>query len=66
MAMNVSGSSATSLLDSVLNAQATRSEIGVAVAVKAKDAEEQQGQAMVKLIEQAGSTSGYQPFDAYA
>lgn len=63
--MNISGSAST-LLDSVLNAEATRVEAGVAVLKKAQDVQEQQGEAMVKLIEQAGATPGQQSFSAYA
>ena len=63
--MNISGS-ATTLLDSVLNAEATRVEAGVAVLKKAQDVQEQQGEAMVKLIEQAGFTPGQQSLSAYA
>ena len=63
--MNISGS-ATTLLDSVLNAEATRVEAGVAVLKKAQDVQEQQGEAMVKLIEQAGFAPGQQSFSAYA
>jgi hypothetical protein len=43
----------TSLLDSVLTAQSTRQEIGVAVAKKAQDTIKQQGEAVVQLLEQA-------------
>jgi hypothetical protein len=64
--MNVSGAANTSLLDSVLNAESTRVEIGVAVLKKAKDAQEQQGEAMVKLIEDSAPAPGYQGFSAYA
>ena len=64
--MNVSASANTSLLDSVLNAESTRVEMGVSVLKKAQDLQEQQGEAMVKLIEQAGATPGYQSFSAYA
>ena len=42
-----------SLLESVLNAESTRVEIGVAVARKAKDLQEQQGEAMIDLLEKA-------------
>lgn len=64
MSMNISGTGPTSLLDSVLKAEDTRVEVGVAVLKKAKDLQEQQGQAMVKLIEQAGQTSA--GLDTYA
>jgi hypothetical protein len=45
----------TSLLDSVLNAQTTRQDIGVAVLKKAEDAMKQQGEAMVQMLERAGA-----------
>ena len=44
----------SSLLDSVLNAQTTQQDIGVAVLKKAQDAMKQQGEAMVRMLEQAG------------
>jgi hypothetical protein len=51
--MNISGAPASSLLDSVLNAQTTQAEIGVAVLKKAQDVEKQQGAAMIQMLEQA-------------
>lgn len=62
--MNISGAGSTSLLDSVLTAENTRVEIGVAVMKKAKDLQEQEGAAMVKLIEQAAPQA--QGLDTYA
>ena len=64
--MNVSAQPATSLLDSVLNAQSTQVDIGVAVLKKAQDAMKQQGQAMIKMLEQSAPdlTSGH--LDTYA
>lgn len=61
--------SPTSLLDSVLTAQTTRQEIGVAVLKKAQDAMKQQGEAMVQMLEQAGAqptTDGKSLLDVYA
>jgi hypothetical protein len=49
--MNISGTGTTSLLDSVLNAENTRQEIGVAVLKKAQDAQTQEGEALIKMIE---------------
>ena len=43
----------TSLLDSVLTAQTTRWDAGVAVLKKAQDTMKQQGEAMVQMLEQA-------------
>jgi hypothetical protein len=59
-----------SLLDSVIGAQTTRQDIGVAVLKKTQDAVKQEGAAMLRLIEQAGPQempSGGGPLlDAYA
>ena len=62
--MNVTGSSNVSLLESVLKAQTTRAEISVAVLDKAQEVQQQQGDAMVKLIEQAAPN--VQGLDVYA
>lgn len=56
--MNVSGQPATSLLDSVLNAQTTRVDMGVAVLKKAQDLDKQEGAAMVQMLEQAAIRTG--------
>jgi len=59
----------TSLLDSVLSAQTTRQDAEVAVLKKAQDTVKQQGDAMVQLLEQAGTPAldATQPvLDAYA
>lgn len=53
--MTVSGQPATSLLDSVLNAQTTRSELNVTVLKKAQDVQKQEGAAMMEMLEKAGS-----------
>jgi hypothetical protein len=52
--MTVSNTPA-SLLDSVLTAQTTRQDIGVAVLKKAQDNIKQQGEAMIQMIEQSGA-----------
>jgi len=64
--MNVSNSQPTSLLDSVLNAQNTQVDIGVAVLKKAQDAMKQQGEAMVKMLEQAAPNPASGHLDTYA
>ena len=66
--MNVSSQPATSLIDSVLNAQTTRVNMGVSVLKKAEDAEKQEGAAMVDMLEKTGFTPGEngQLLDAYA
>jgi len=56
----------SSLLDSVLQAESTRQDAGVAVLKKAQDAVKQQGQAMVQLLEQAGVSADGSRLDVYA
>ena len=62
--MTITPQSSGSVLDSMLQAAAARNEIGIAVLKKAQDVEQEQGAAMVDLIEQ----SAVQPdgIDAYA
>lgn len=68
--MTVSGSSSLSLLESALGAVRLREQIGVAVLMKARQVTEQQGQAMLTLLEQAvpPPAPGSDPdrLDAYA
>ena len=54
--MNISSQSTTNLLESVLKAQSTQSEIGVTMLKKAQDVETQQGQAMISMLEKSGAT----------
>ena len=59
----------TSLLDSVLTAQTTQQEMGISVLKKAQDSAKQQGEAMVQMLEQAGthtSGAGKPLLDTYA
>jgi hypothetical protein len=59
----------TSLLNSVLAAQTTQSDAGVAVLKKAQDTMKQQGEAEVQMLEQAGVPSSGQAkplLDSYA
>ena len=56
--MNVSSQPANSLLDSVLNAQTTRVDMGVAVLKKAQDLEKQEGTAMVQMLENTSIKPG--------
>lgn len=51
--MNVTGSATTSLLESVLTAQATREEMNVELLKKAQDLHEEQGAAMVEMLERS-------------
>ena len=67
--MTISGSSPASLLDSVLQSQAMRQEIGVSLLKKSQDVMKQQGEAMVQMLEQAGacqSCEGGRRLDVYA
>jgi hypothetical protein len=52
--MTVTGQPAMSLLDSVLSAESTRVDVGVAVLKKAQDAGKQEGEAIVNLLEASG------------
>jgi hypothetical protein len=66
--MTVSNAPIT-LLDSVLTAQTTQQDIGVAVLKKAQDAMKQQGAALVQMLEQTGAqaTNSSAPLlDTYA
>lgn len=68
--MSVSAPAATSLLQSVLDAQSSRTEKDVALLRKMQDLMKQQGSAMVEVLEQAGAASCSdqcgQHLDAYA
>jgi hypothetical protein len=55
------------LLDSVLNAESARVDMGVAVLKKAQNADKQQGEAIVNLLESAGAPSASKPgLDVFA
>ena len=56
----------SSLRDSVLQAQTTQQDVGVAVLKKAQDLVKQQGQAMVQLLEQSGVSTDGLKLDSYA
>jgi hypothetical protein len=64
--MTISGQPASSLLDSVLNAETTRREIGVTLLKKAQDVEKQQGEAMVEMLEKSAIDPAQQRLDTYA
>lgn len=49
--MNISGAGPQSLIDSVLNADTTRQEIGIAVLKKAQEAQTEEGEALIKMLE---------------
>ncbi len=55
-----------SLLDSVLTAQTTREDLGVAVLKKAQDSAKQAGEAMVQMLEKSGPRANGSLLDAYA
>ncbi|HLP77746.1 MAG TPA: YjfB family protein [Candidatus Paceibacterota bacterium] len=64
--MNISGQSPTSLLDSVLNAQTTGTEIGVTMLKKAQDVEKQQGAALIDMLEKSAPQLQDGHLDVYA
>ena len=64
--MTSSGQPAVSLLDSVLSAESTRVDIGVAVLKKAQDLTKQQGAAMVEMLEKSAATPDRPRLDVYA
>ena len=65
--MNMTGTNQPiSLLDSVLQAQATRQDANVALLKKGQDLAKQQGQAMVQLLEQSGVSPESMKLDVYA
>jgi Putative motility protein len=55
-----------SLLDSVLSADKTRTDVGVAVLKQAQDAEKQQGEAVVELLEATGAPPTRPGLDVFA
>jgi len=64
--MTISGQPPVSLLDSVLDAQSARVTTDVALLKKSQDLMKQQGQAMVEMLEQAGTVDSSRLLDAYA
>jgi len=64
--MTISGQPPQSLLDSVLNAQTAQVNIGISVLKKAQDAAKQQGEAMVKMLEQSAPNQDNGHLDTYA
>ena len=63
--MTISGNP-TSLLESVLTAQSVQTEIGVTMLKKAQDQATQQGEAMVRLLEDISSPSDVHLLDTFA
>ena len=66
--MTISGQSPISLLDSVLQAQTTQVNMGVTMLKKAQDTATQEGEALVKMLEQTSVASAAQGqlLDTYA
>jgi len=50
----------------VANAESTAAEVGVAVLKKTQDQMKQQGEALIKMIEQTSNGSDRQRLDVYA
>jgi len=64
--MTISGSTASTVLSNVTNAEGTVAEVGVAMLKKAQDQMKQQGEALIKMIEQTPNGSDVQRLDVYA
>ena len=64
--MTVTGQPASSLLDSIANAQTTRTNIDVSMLKNAQDVEKQEGAAMVDMIEQSAPQPQGPLLDVYA
>lgn len=64
--MTISNQPGPSLLDSIVNAQGTRTETEVAVLKKAQDVDKQQGEAMVQMLEKSGIDPNRPRLDVYA
>jgi hypothetical protein len=65
--MTVSGQPATSLLDSLLSAQTTRTTVDVSMLKKTQDVEKQEGAATVEMLENSAPQRQQGPLlDVYA
>lgn len=64
--MMIFGQPPASLLESVLNSQSARVTTDVALLKKSQDLMKQQGQAMVDMLEQAGTVDPTRLLDANA
>ncbi len=64
--MTISGSSVIGLLESAMDAQKARQDVSVAVLDKAQAVMTQQGEAMVRLLEESGSAPSAGRFEALA
>ena len=59
-------SNSTSLLDSMMTADAAQQDAGVAILRKAQDVTKQEGEAMVNMLEQIGPQAVAGRLDVYA
>jgi type 1 fimbria pilin len=64
--MTISGSTAATVLSNVANDEGAATEVGVAVLKKAQDQIKQQGEALIKLMDQTPNGSEGQRLDVYA
>lgn len=64
--MTIKDQAPRSLLDSVLSAENTRVDINVAALKKSQDAEKQQGEAIVELLEMSGNPSARPSLNVFA
>jgi len=64
--MTISGSTAATALSNVANAEGAAPEVAVAMLKKAQDQMKQQGEALIKMIEQTPNGSDGQRLDVYA
>ena len=64
--MTISGSTAATGLSNVANVEGAAPEVAVAMLKKAQDQMKQQGEALIKIIEQTPNGSDAQRLDVYA
>ena len=64
--MTISGSTASTVLSNVANAEGAAAEVGVAMLKNAQDQMKQQGEALIKMIEQTPNGSDGQRLNVYA
>ena len=64
--MTIQGSSTVQLLQSAMDARKTREDVSVAMLEKAQNLMQQQGDAMVQLLEETGTVATQGRFEALA
>lgn len=64
--MTLSGTSTVHLLESAMNARKAREDASVAMLDKAQDLMKQQGEALVRMVEESGTTAETPRFEALA